>query len=172
MKKLMTMIAAVATAFGLYAGTAEFKNGTGFETTSNNDPDGIDYAVGKLTSITDKWTVQDDANDCMVTAGDPHYEKGCGVPERFENVLHSNYLAIKTALDTNKALIRTVSTDLDSEFGLYYDSLVNFTAFDAEDTPPEDATAKIAVWLRDNGDSTNLMVRAYSTAGNNVEDYE
>lgn len=54
--------------------------------------------------------------------------------------------------------------------GFYFDSLVKFTVCDDDQSADYD-NAKIAMWLQDNGATTNLMVKAgylYKNAGNHL----
>lgn len=171
MKKLMVMIAAVATAFGLYADTG-FKDGTSFEVSDSGKDAG--YTANAVLTTAGAWTVNDTDNANTIKAGTALLPTGVTRPKQYvDNTdTQAQYLEIKTALAAGKELVRAVGEAF-VDGGLYYDSLVNFTAFDASDAPPADADAKLSVWLRENEDGTsNIMVRAYSTVEGNVEDYE
>ena len=135
MKKLMTMIAAVATAFGLY--TANAYDGTSFE--------GSEAGVGEAT-----WTPSGvwssgitDAFDLGAynSEKDPAYTYGPTVNVRrnddfTDGDTQTKYLKLETGSAT---LDRSIA-----DGQVYFDQLVKFTGF--EEAPEFTGEEKIAIW--------------------------
>lgn len=155
MKKLMTMIAAVATAFGLYA-TEEFKAGTCF-----NDWTGISDRTGD-ENLT--WS----ASLYESTLINPAGWSGLTVPARWFEAAAGKALNVKTALGTEFVTCAPKpEIELTGDEKIYVDTLVKFTAFD-EEAQFGDATAKLAVWIREMYDTdgeTIVGTNLYVTAG-------
>ena len=169
MKRLMVAIAAVASAFGLYAadpitstsfeGTSEFDEGgnliTGSAWTASADPD------AKLTQGAydgDDYTYTTD-NDRYPVFGDDQ----------------DSYLSIKTALDKPAAYaIGDEGALVEEGAAVYFDQLVKFTAAD-EDIAVTDTDAKIAFYVKDLTEAetpkaeTNLYVVAGKYVGGALE---
>ena len=162
MKKLMTMIAAVATAFGLYAadtgtsfeGTATAGGTLADEVTKINELSGGASSADWWYGATDKATIKEYGDET------PYSPR----PTQYTGAQYT-YLKLETGTDeltrytdSAKAGVN-VLTLTDKEY--VFDSLVNLTAF--EDAP-EMTDGKLAVWLQDLSDAeepvaqTNLMV--------------
>ena len=156
MKKLMTMLAAVAMAFGLYA-TEEFKAGTCFN-------DWTDISEPKTGDENLTWS----ASLYQSTLLDPAGWSGLTVPARWFEAAAGKALNVKTALGTEFVTCAPTSAIvLTGDEKIYVDTLVKFTAFD-EAAQFEDATAKLAVWIRemyDNDGETIVGTNLYVTAG-------
>ena len=160
MKKLMTMIAAVAMSFGLFA---DLPTGTGFD----------DLAAGALTTGGDSgwadWTAGD-GNFATVTAWDGSGEVYTGarptVPGQTSLSQAVNFLNLKTTF--GNPLFRnadTAAVTLNEK--LYFDSLVKFTACDEDPTTEYGAGTKLIVYVKEmtsnDGETvtgTNLFVKA------------
>jgi len=167
MKKLMVAIAAVASAFGLYA--TDLPDGTSFE----NMTAGGDLATELANDSTASWSFkyETDETNTSIKAYVNDAEKYQGTrPTQYTGLsdTQNNYLDIQTAF-TN-ALTREITGGV--AFGganLYVDTLVKFTVADEDLPVPSDA--KIAVWLKEmiNANdvviSTNLMVTCGDGAG-------
>ena len=135
MKKLMTMIAAVATAFGLYA--ADEKDGTSFEG-SEAGVSGATWTQSGVWSsdITDAFDLGAYDNE-----KDPAYTYGTKVNVRrnsdfIDGDTQHKYLKLETV---NATLNRTIGAGQ-----IYVDQLVKFTGFEEE--PKFTGNEKIAVW--------------------------
>ena len=166
MKKLMTMLAAVASAFGLYA-TDPVSYGTSFE------------GIGAGTSIFDvategaKWSQVGESNAVVKAYGEIGAAEDQYRPDQFKTEeTQERYLDVKTTLGS--PLTRTLDSAWDLANGNFYvDTLVRFTNFDEA---PTSIDGKIAVWVQeiDNGDNTittNLMVTAGSDLAGTRKDY-
>lgn len=170
MKKLMTMLSAVALAFGLRA--AEADTGTSFE----------DMAAGPLdtTSMTGElvagaegtsyWSGTNENCEATVKEGTSRGRETAGVtPSQFDGHEQARYLEVKTTF--GNPLTRKAKTTGGIDFlndSHYIDSLVKFTIFDAEPEFNKEAYegAKLMVWLQeltdedDNPTATNLFIHA------------
>ena len=163
MKKLMTMIAAVATCFGLYATDAAdpgFVSGTNFN--------GI--AAGDFASLQaaepDLWEYSGAAgNESTVI------ETGCTVSDM--TLIPAQYVmdyeagnSLKVQTPATNAVWRKCGTiDGDS----YVDFSAEFTVFD-EDPEIDDTEAKLAIWLQEELEGedvvgTNVWLRAGKVGG-------
>ena len=156
MKKLMTMIAAVGMAFGLFADT---NLGTSFE--------GESFEVGPITAVTAaekaQWTVPSGATADVALYGEAGKVTGDNRPAAFTGD-QLKYLNVKTTLGS--PIVRAFENGgWDLTTGkVFFDGLVKFTNFDSD---PENIDGKIAVWVKEieNEDetiTTNLMVTAGS----------
>lgn len=173
MKKLMTMLSAVALAFGLRA--AEADTGTSFE----------DMVAGPLdtTSMTGElvageegtsyWSGTNENCEATVKEGTSRGRETEGVtPSQFDSHGQARYLEVKTTFGnplTRKATTKAGGINLANTTDSHYiDSLVKFTIFDAEPEFNKEAYegAKLMVWLQeltdedDNPTATNLFIRA------------
>ena len=146
MKKLMTMIAAVGMAFGLFAET-DLPSSTSFESAD-------EFTDGKL-SVGDgtKWTCEDyDAATLSQTQYEPNEAYPYSGTARYkfsdtEPDPQDYYLTIKTAFD--KPLTRSFTDAAAADKApVYIDQLVKFTAAD-EDMEIADTSAKIGVWAKE-----------------------
>ena len=171
MKKLMTMLSAVALAFGLRA--AEADTGTSFE----------DMAAGPLdtTSMTGElvageegtsyWSGTNENCEATVKEGTSRGRDQFGkYPGQFEDSDQHFYLEVKTTFGnplTRKAT--TAAGGIDLADSHYIDSLVKFTIFDTAPTFEKDDAAvydgaKLAIWLQENDEdnptATNLFIHA------------
>ena len=170
MKKLMTMLAAVATAFGLYAADEGFISGAGFDST---DVDG----TAKLTwthpsGFVDGFWTGTNAENAVITAGD------CGLaaanrPAAFQNddpdAKKDGYLTINESKGLISQKIQAVGKkEIDAKKGLYFDGLVQFTAFDEMPTIASDAKIAVFPMLDDpNDESKGASLWIYSAGGTN-----
>lgn len=166
MKKLMTMIAAVATAFGLYAADS----GTSFEGSTGKLSEvwgSLDELAGGAPA-SGTWEFDKDGTAEVKAYGTDAKYSQTDRSEKFKDQLgdykaNVNYLALSSG--TNLLKRNYAFNALNKN--LYFDSVVKMTAFDAD---PEITDAKLAVWLRDTSDdkgvapATNLMV---TVAGEN-----
>lgn len=160
MKKLMTMIAAVATAFGLYA-TEEFKAGTCF-----NDWTGISDRTGD-ENLT--WSALYEST--LINPAGWSFGKTV-LPKRWADNDAGKALNVKTVLGTEFVTCAPTSAiALTGDEKIYVDTLVKFTAFD-EEAQFGDATAKLAVWIREMYDTdgeTIVGTNLYVTAGKIID---
>ena len=162
MKKLMTMIAAAAMAFGLYADDEGFLSGTSFNSWQAGKPveppttEGLEWSnISADSEIGEaKWVASDFGQ--------------YGVPAKYEGINPVNALNIKSALNA----FATVSNATDAAGAkIYVDTLVKFTAFDVDDTAELGTSdAKLGVWLKENedGTQTNLFITAGVIEGTDV----
>ena len=172
MKKLMVAIAAVASAFGLYA--ADLETGTSFEALETGAFDWTKDDAGQ--SNAPWWFTTETEVEGTVTeyAGDAYAGPR---PDKFEGKdTQLKFLA----LETSKPLYRGATTlnttsevvTVDNAFGpqdigtgFYVDQLVKFTAPSDSEATIDLAGGKIALWLQEveleeNVTATNLMVTA------------
>lgn len=167
MKKLMTMLAAVATAFGLFADPVNY--GTSFE--------GLAAGTSIFDAETEgeNWEESADPNATALVAdyGQEGKVTGNARPAFFSGSTQNQYLNVKTALGS--PIARKLDTAWDLGDGNFYsDTLVKFTNF--EDAPTT-IDGKIAVWVQeiendnDGTITTNLMVTAGSTLTGTRKDY-
>lgn len=161
MKKLMTLIGAVAMAFGLHADP--LLTGVGFDTLE---------ADTALDTSGDYWTAWTAAEGEALTvkgweAAGEVYTAECGRPTLPEGDGGSlNFLNVKTAFAN--PVYRNINTDGGAQAigtGLYFDQLVKFTACD-EDPTEEYADGKLVVYTKEIVDAndevtdTRLCVKA------------
>ena len=182
MKKLMVAIAAVASAFGLYASELEVPTGTSFEyleAGSAFDKSRDDFGGGGAT-----WwfSTESEVDGTIIAYGEE--TPAASRPEKFNGDTQYNYLA----LESTSPLYRGASekTPLVQTFeeaftpfeigatGLYIDQTVKFTAPSDSDATVNLDGGKIAVWLKESGSddtlTTNLMVTAgYFTSASSSE---
>lgn len=172
MKKLMTMLSAVALAFGLRA--AEADTGTSFEGMAAGPLDTANMA-GELApgaEGTSYWSGANENCEATVKEGTSRGRETAGVtPSQFDSHEQMRYLEVKTTFGnplTRKATTAAGGIDFlkDSH---YIDSLVKFTIFDTAPTFEKDGTAvyggaKLAIWLQENDEdnptATNLFIHA------------
>ena len=162
MKKLMTMISAVAVAFGLQA-AAPYPSGSAF------NGETLDEAEQALWSSTEGLSIDTE----VTTVG---YLKDR--PAQFAKTTKGNSLKISTSLSAPvyRAIVAG-ATPQNIGDGVYVDTLVKFTAFDPEDVATIDGTAKLAVWVKEVEGETpsyKLMVTAGHVDGRTVtvQNYE
>ena len=160
MKKLMTMIAAVAMSFGLYA-TEAFKAGTCFNDWTDISDRTDDENLTWSASLYDSTLIN--------PAGwsfDPE-----DLPVRWAGESALNGLNIKTPLTSFVTCEATFSKETDEK--IYVDTLVKFTAFD-EEAQLGNSNAKLAVWIMETTNTTgevagtNLFVTAGEIAAGAV----
>ena len=172
MKKLMVAIAAVASAFGLYAADP-LVTGTSFEAL---EPGAFDWTKDDAGQSNAPWwfTTETEVEGTVTEyAGDAYAGPR---PDKFEGGDQNQFLA----LETSKPLYRGATTlnttsevvTVDNAFGpqdigtgFYVDQLVKFTAPSDSEATIDLAGGKIALWLQEveleeNVTATNLMVTA------------
>lgn len=145
MKRLMVMLSAAAMAFGLFAADEGHKAGTGFE-------DGLAPAAPA-------WNVpSDDTNQVLnVTAYDgdaPEIQR----PAQYQGEENAKFLDVRTSFGKPVELNVSDAT----MGGIYFDSLVKFTACDDDPADGSYAGAKLIVYTKEiEGDpvSTKLFVK-------------
>ena len=154
MKKLMVALSAVALAFGVHAadGTIASENFNG----STDVPETITDAGGESTISTLPFSFSQKTN--------------LGEPDEFRDGEAGNNLAVKTALAAPAYYEPTNMTSGVYMDGLYFDSLVKFTACDEDAAVPAGSDAKLMVWVKESEDQTktNLMVTAGCLNSENV----
>ena len=159
MKKLMTMIAAVATAFGLFAADTPDPDtyySTSFEASDAGCDDGETFdweTAGWTTTYADGFTLA--TQDSVLP-----YDTGRARRDEFFNAKDTNnkYLVLETG--TNEIKHAIGGTDR-----VFFDQLVKFTGY--EDAPTIADGTKIAVWLSatETDESTVGATNLYVTAG-------
>lgn len=170
MKKLLAMMTAVALGTFAWGDATDFAPGQSFNdmtpgafTTNMED--------GFWSGTADKTTV----SGVEYTYSKESAEKFGNFPAEFSDAGKGNSLAVHTPL--NAPLYRSVVSGGAAQAmagGFYFDSVVHFTACDAEAEVPADA--KLAVWLQDMTEAepaqavTNLMITAgyFSDADNTI----
>lgn len=150
MKKLLISMMATAS-MALVAQAVNYYNFTSFEGYQGNfnpnyGDDGSDNAQANEANF---WTTAStDGVFEFVTVGVDD-KNGIERNEKFKGEVDSTALSI----DTDKALTRKINADGTPievpETGIYFDSMVKFTATDTEPTPDADAGDKLIVWLYD-----------------------
>ena len=150
MKKLMTMIAAVATAFGLYA-----------DDTLNNSVDFADYGDVNPWKLTQKDGETTDA--LWAWAG------SAALPATDEAKIESKELVLSTGSNVLSRKFAAEATDIDD--GLFVDMVLDYNG-EALDTIPTVESGKIAIFALDQTEiegapaETNVYVLAnYGTEG-------
>ena len=174
MKKLMTLVSAVALAFGLRA----VDTGTSFEGMSAGDLD-ITSSTGELSNESGFWVTNGNETVKLdVIDGESVDRNSENTIPQYLAASQDRYLSVKSAFGnpiTRK--IKTGNAGQTIGNGFYFDSQVKFTAFD--DDPMTTAVtndfdgAKIAVWAREVYDGevvtgTNLFIRAGYLGGEPV----
>ena len=151
MKKLMTMLAAVATAFGLFAADEGFISGAAFDSFDADatapanitwtSPSGLKAAYWGA-EIGDKATLNTEAGkQCTIAeASRPARFLKTDEPLREKD----GFLEINSGTTLISQKIKTAGTQTIGDDGLYFDGLVQFTSF--EDAPEIADNAKIAVF--------------------------
>ena len=166
MKKLMTMLAAVATAFGLYATDVNAKYEVGFEAGENQFDEGGILKIGEGTW----WSCPDGSNLKEGTYAGEYYK---GERNPAFAATNEKFLDVKTALTAGSGLLRSTNVTVTAGESLYFDQLVKFTATDEPMTVDE---AKIAFYVQDLSESdtpvaaTNLYVVAGRYVGGELTD--
>ena len=183
MKKLMTMLSAVALAFGLRA--AEADTGTSFEGMAAGPLDTTSM-TGELVAGeegTSYWSGTNENCEATVVAGvsvsrdteRPGVSDEYLYPDhQFGRSTQDRYLDVKTTF--GNPLMRKAKTSgmVELAGSFYVDSLVKFTIFDTAPTFEKDGSAvydgaKLAIWLQeddeDNPTATNLFIRAGYVGG-------
>lgn len=142
MKKLMTMLSAVAVAFGLQA-ASPYPSGSHF-----NDENWLE-----IKSETNLWTSLEGLSISTNSASLP---AGVGFPAQFDETAPGNNLEFQRGLTdpTYRAIQvdetnQPIKQDL-TDAGVVVDTLIKFTPYDEEDQASLDGTgAKIAVWVKE-----------------------
>ena len=157
MKRLMVMLSAVAVGFGLFAADDGFVAGTGFESD----------AVGPFAP-TSGWTIPTgDANQALtVTAYDgdaPEIQR----PAQYQGETNAKFLDVKTSFGSPITCDLSTAQDMG---GIYFDSLVKFTACDEDPADDSYAGAKLVVYTKEiEGDNdaveTHIIVKAGLLSG-------
>ncbi len=154
MKKLMTVLASIATtAFVASSAYADLTGDMGFE----------DFTAGD-----DLNTAQDDAGLVDGQSGfaktwvdvSATIEAGAAVISNYNSDAYSNanytagvgnnYLKLDTGTNEVSRYVQAGGTALDIGDGLYIDTLVQFTACDADSAPTPGSEDKICIWLQNN----------------------
>lgn len=152
MKRLMITLSAAAMAFGLFA-------------------DGVTLPVGEaFTGLTDvPASITSPGDSAISEVAYTLSKNAAGVPDQFVNEGAGNNLAIKTPF--NAPAYYEPLTGGVSMNGLYFDSLVKFTACDEDAVVPDGSDAKIMVWVKEDETvgTTNLMVTAGYFNGDKTE---
>ena len=152
MKRLMITLSAAAMAFGLFA-------------------DGVTLPVGEaFTGLTDvPASITSPGDSAISEVAYTLSKNAAGVPDQFVNEGAGNNLAIKTPF--NAPAYYEPLTGGVSMNGLYFDSLVKFTACDEDAVVPDGSDAKIMVWVKEDetAGTTNLMVTAGYFNGDKTE---
>lgn len=177
MKKLMTAIAAVTAAFGLYAADpVEALHGASMEADDN-------YIVdeGVFGDAWDEfWATDGDTDAAIVKA----FAEGEEIPANlnydcFNESTQLNYLKLETEAPLYRAIERATGTGVDNlvhtpidedlegapRDGIMIDQLVKFTAFEAEtEAVSLDGNEKIAVWVKADADDDTKGTLQIATA--------
>lgn len=177
MKKLMTMLSAVALAFGL---RAEADTGTSFEGMAAGPLDTASM-TGELVAGaegTSYWSGTNENCEATVKEGTSRGRETEGVtPSQFDQHEQVRYLEVKTTFGnplTRKATTAAGGIELVNNDSHYIDSLVKFTIFDTAPTFEKDGAAvydgaKLAIWLQENDEdnptATNLFIHAGYVGG-------
>ena len=180
MKKLLTTMSAVVAAMSLFATDSGALSGTSFEglaagpysITAKGIANGGELGEGFIDGTTTYWVTNETAT--LEVVGER--SSAATRPEAFDSYNQESYLSIKTTL--GNPVSRYVNSDRETAVaiagGLYFDSLVKFTAFDSDPTIELGTDGKLAIWLKevyganDNEPptGTNLVVTAGYVDGN------
>ena len=144
MKRLMITLSAAALAFGLYA------EDTG-AVIAGEDFNGLTELPATVTS----------AGESAISTTPFTFSKetSAGTPDQFRLADPLENMAIKTKLDAPAYYSLSAAQSMS---GVYFDSLVKFTACDEDAVVPTGSNAKIMVWVKEDetAGTTNLMVTA------------
>ena len=171
MRKLLTMMAAVASAIGLYAADSGALSGTSFEGLNDGDGLNITDPTGELTLTGGFWRTNG-TDTLTIKAGTSVVEGSENRSKAFEpEYENTRYMSIKTESPTN-SISRYVNvgggaTNINdgAATGLYFDSFVKFTAFDSDPDINLGSNGKLAIWLKEEGEEGNLTTNLVITAG-------
>lgn len=144
MKKLMITLSAAALAFGLHADEGPL---AGEAFTDRTEVPATITSRGESSIGTTPFVPSD---------------TDAGVPDQFVSEGDGNNLIIKTKLDAPAYYEPTELASGVTMNGLYFDSMVKFTACDEDAVVPAGSGAKIMVWVKEDetAGTTNLMVTA------------
>ena len=164
MKKLMTMIATVAMAFGLYADG--LKNTVGFENGAYTAGSKIDVTKGDDGETTQApvWSATDPTETGTVTeyGTDTKYDYGTQ-PVIVTDGPGNQFLALETAgLFRNITAGATASGLANGD--VFFDTLVKLSATDGLSVPELSNDAKIAIWAGTDEDNDPGVTNLYVTA--------
>ena len=182
MKKLMTMLSAVALAFGL---RAEADTGTSFEGMAAGPLDTASMTGELVAGAEDTSYWSGTSENCEATVvADVSVSRDTERPgvsgeylypdHQFGRSTQERYLEVKTTF--GNPLMRKAKTSgmVELAGSFYVDSLVKFTIFDTAPTFEKDGSAvydgaKLAIWLQENDEdnptATNLFIRAGYVGG-------
>ena len=166
------MMAAVASAIGLYAADSGALSGTSFEGLNDGDGLNITDPTGELTLTGGFWRTNG-TDTLTIKAGTSVVEGSENRSKAFEpEYENTRYMSIKTESPTN-SISRYVNvgggaTNINdgAATGLYFDSFVKFTAFDGDPQVNLGDNGKLAIWLKEEGEAeegtlkTNLVITA------------
>ena len=141
MKKLITLIGAVATAFGLYADPVEYYANSFETTTEGLSQDGTTWSAATpwSTELTDAFKVEAYGQGEPGVYSDVAARRTTMFQAQDTNL---NVLKLETGTNTLDLAIGDVTVDPGK---FYFDQLVKFTGFEEE--PTFAAGTKIAVWM-------------------------
>ena len=163
MKKLMTMLAAVGMAFGLFAD--ERPEG---EVTATSFEGATEFQDNTLvTGGTSEW-VEYTAEGATLAKGAANtysYSEDGGDNPRYVGFSGTDTASLSLKTTFGNPLLRTLTDATVGDNGLYFDQLVKFTAFD--DDPTIGANDKLALFVRDlsEGDVPVPATNLYAVAG-------
>ena len=178
MRKLLTTMSAVAAAMSLYATDSGALSGTSFEgltagtysITAKGSASGGELDEEFIDGTTTYWVTNETATLEIVGERSSVATR----PEAFDSYNQASYLSVKTTL--GNPVSRYVNSDRETAVsmsgGLYFDSLVKFTAFDSDPTIELGNDGKLAIWLKEvygdgeNPTGTNLVITAGYVDGN------
>ena len=166
MKKLMTVIAAVATAFGLYAAAPTVTGKASFESTDEAGVSADEFDATNELAQAAGWLWADDPLKLGAYDGDAYSYTGSGNGRRTEFEGYPAQLKYLTLDTGNDQLLHTIG-----EGSIFVDQLVKFTGFEDAPVFTDDTTSKIAVWMEeadisgDDPDSEATATNLWITAG-------
>lgn len=174
MKKLMTMLATAAMAFGLYADKPSILSGAGFDSSDKKTETPSELTWNTSGFVAGFWTGTNAENAVITTGGLPSANENR--PAFFVKSVdptrsYSDYLAVATkpSEEIGMNVKANGGAQLIGADGLYFDGLVKFTAFDEFPTIANDAKIAVFPMLNDPEDEsagTNLYVKAWGTSTN------
>lgn len=183
MKKLMTAIAAVTAAFGLYAADpVEALHGASMEADDNYI---VDEGVFGEDVWDELWATDGDTDAAIVKA----FAEGEEIPANlnydcFDGSTQLNYLKLETEAPLYRAIEPATGPGVDNlvladiavegeRDGIMIDQLVKFTAFEAEtEAVSLEEGAKIAVWVKADADDETKGTFQITTATLDVDSFE
>ena len=183
MKKLMTAIAAVTAAFGLYAADpVEALHGASMEADDNYI---VDEGVFGEDVWDELWATDGDTDAAIVKA----FAEGEEIPANlnydcFDGSTQLNYLKLETEAPLYRAIEPATGTGVDNlvladiavegeRDGIMIDQLVKFTAFEAEtEAVSLEGNEKIAVWVKADADDETKGTFQITTATLDVDSFE